>query len=123
MLRLLLRLVVNAIAFWVAVQVVPGIEARETLGTFLGVALIFGLVNALIRPVVLVLSCPLNIVTLGLFTLVVNALMLGLTAWLAQQLKIPFFIHGFVAAFIGALIISIVSWLLMLILPSENRGS
>ncbi len=121
MLRLLIRLVVNAIAFWVAVQVVPGIEARETLGTFLAVALIFGLVNALIRPIVLVLSCPINIVTLGLFTLVINALMLGLTAWLAQQLNIPFFINDFIAAFLGALVISIVSWLLMLVLPSEDR--
>jgi putative membrane protein len=116
---LAVRVLVNAVALWVAVALVGGvdIDARTTagkLGTLLVVAVIFGLVNAFLRPVVLVLSCPLLIVTLGLFALVANALLFWLTAAASSELGAPFHVDGFGAAFWGALVVSIVSWLLSL---------
>ncbi|MDQ2978143.1 MAG: phage holin family protein, partial [Acidobacteriota bacterium] len=78
--RFLLRLLINAAALWVATRVVPGISATGTPGTFLAVALVFGLLNALVRPLLTMLTCPLLILTLGLFTFVINALILWLTS-------------------------------------------
>lgn len=117
---LLLRLVVTAVALLVAAWIVPGIElgaARGQLTTnelvTLGlVAVIFGLVNALIRPIVFFLTLPLTILTLGLFLFVLNALMLLLTSWIAQGMELGFRVHGFVPALLGALIVSVVSWAL-----------
>ena len=82
--RILLRLLINSIALWVAVQIVPGIYAEDPL-TLLIVALVFGVVNAIIRPPLSLLTYPLLIVTLGLFIFVINALMLWFTAWVAGQ--------------------------------------
>jgi putative membrane protein len=109
---LILRLLINAVAIWLASHIVRGITPLDQLSSVLLVAVILGLVNALIKPVLRFLTCPVQILTLGLFTLVLNALMLGLTAWIAQQLSIPFAIDGFIAALLGALIISLVSWAL-----------
>jgi len=116
---LAVRVFVNAVALWVAVVLVGGvdIDARTTAGklaTLLVVAVIFGLVNAVLRPIVLVLSCPLIILTLGLFALVANALLFWLTAAVSNALGAPFHVDGFWAAFWGALVVSIVSWLLSL---------
>ena len=91
MIRLLMRLVINAAALWAAAVIVPNInlptnEAGVDLGALLVVALIFGLINALIKPVVKLATCPAYIVTLGLFTFVVNAGMLMLTSWIAGNL-------------------------------------
>jgi putative membrane protein len=88
--------------------------------TLILVALIFGVVNWLVKPVVKLLSLPLFILTLGLFTLVVNALMLLLTSWLSGKLGLDFQVQGFWAALIGGLIISIVSWAMHVILPDED---
>jgi putative membrane protein len=88
--------------------------------TLILVALVFGVVNWLVKPVVKVLSFPLFILTLGLITLVVNALMLLLTSWLAGRLNLDFHVHGFWVAVVGALIVSIVSWVLHLVLPDED---
>ena len=83
-------------------------------------ALIFGVVNFLVKPVVKLLSLPLLILTLGLFTLVVNALMLLLTSWLADQFDLSFHVDGFWTAVVGGLIISVVSWALNVILPDGD---
>jgi putative membrane protein len=107
--RLIMRWLINAAALWAAAYLVPGIDY---LGwpALLIVALIFGLINALIRPILKLLTCPLQILTLGLFTVVINALMLLLLSWLADQFAIAFWVEGFwPAAVLGALVVSVVS--------------
>lgn len=85
-------------------------------------ALIFGLVNALIRPILKFLTCPLIMLTLGLFTLVINALMLLLASWLGRQLGLGFYVEGFwPAAFLGALVISVVSFVLTMLIGDEDK--
>ena len=112
MARLLLRLVISGIAIWVASHLINGITPLDALKPILLVTLIFGVVNAMIRPIFAVITCPLQLLTLGLFTFVINAAMLGLTSWIAEQLSIPFNVDGFLAAFLGALVVSAVSWVL-----------
>lgn len=114
--RLLLRVIINAIALWVTAQLIGGISVTENFGGLLLVALVFGLVNAFIRPIVKVLTFPLTILTLGLFTFVVNALMLMLVAWLNVGLSIE---GGFLTALIGSIVISIVSMLLSSLLGDK----
>lgn len=106
MTRLLVRFVLTAATLALAAALVPGIELRGP-GTTLVAALAFGLVNAVVRPVLIVLTFPLTVLTLGLFILVLNALCL----WLASALVPGFEIRGFGAAFLGAAVISAVSWL------------
>jgi putative membrane protein len=119
--KILLRLLINAIALWVAVQIVPGIHAESPL-TILVVALIFGTVNALLRPLVAFFTCPMIIVTLGLFIFVINAAMLWFTAWVAGRLNLGFGIDGgFWAAFWGALVISLVSLAISLLIKEEKE--
>lgn len=112
----LLRVVINTLAILLAVNVVPGIEARGVL-TVLGAGLVLGLINAVVRPVLLILTLPLTLVTLGLFLLVLNAFYL----WLTSVLVKGFLIEGFWAAFFGALIVSVVSWLLTAFLSDRGR--
>lgn len=117
---ILLRLASNAVGLLVAAWIVPGFHLSVAGGhpraddwvALVIVALIFGAVNVVIRPVVLLLALPLQILTLGLFTYVVNALMLLLTSWIAQGMGLGFRIDGFVPALLGALIISLVSFAL-----------
>jgi putative membrane protein len=116
----LVRLLINAAALFVAAWLVPGIHlnAGDRLAdahdwaTLAVVALLFGVVNAIIRPVVFWLTLPLTLVTLGLFTLVINALMLMLTSRIAEALAVGFGVDGFGAAFVGALVISVVGLVL-----------
>jgi putative membrane protein len=108
----LVRLLVNAAALWVATQLVPGVTYSGEVLPFLGVALVFGIVNAFIRPVAKLLTLPLIILTLGIFALVVNGLMLWLTSSLSESLGLGFRVSGFWAAFFGSLVVSIVSTLL-----------
>jgi putative membrane protein len=118
--RILLRLLINAIALWVAVEIVPGIHADKPL-TILIVALIFGVVNAILRPIVAFFTCPMILVTLGLFIFVINALMLWVTAWVAGTLDLGFGIEGgFWPAFWGALVISAVSLALSLVIKDDD---
>ena len=120
--RILLRLLVNAIALWVAVEIVPGIYAESPL-TILIVALIFGVVNAIIRPAIAFFTCPMIVLTLGLFIFVINAVMLWFTAWVARTLDLGFGITGgFWSAFWGALVISLVSFAISLLIKDEDRG-
>jgi len=109
--KLLVRILVNAAALWVAARLVPGIDAGG-IGSVFAIAIVFGVLNALIKPFLTLVSCPVILLTLGLFTLVVNAVMLMLTAWLGRKLGIDFRVDGFVAAFLGALLISVVSTIL-----------
>ena len=116
--RFLLRILINAAALWVAASVVGGIHAGG-VGSILAVAVVFGVVNALVRPLLKLLSCPIIFLTLGLFTLVLNALMLMLTAWVGRQFGIDFTVDTFWAAFLGALIVTIVSTVLSWFVPDE----
>ena len=120
--RLLLRLIINAAALWVAAALVPGIrfaaEGPTPIGSLLLVAFIFGLVNAIIKPVLALATCPFYLLTLGLFTFVVNALMLMLTSWLAGP---RFVVDGFWAALLGSIIISLISTLLSAFLIEPER--
>jgi putative membrane protein len=117
---ILLRLVINAVALLVTAWIIPGIHlgaagphpTKHDWTTLLIVALIFGFVNALIRPIIFLLSLPLEILTLGLFTFVINAFMLLLTSWIAQGMGLGFRVDGFLPALLGALIISVVSFVL-----------
>lgn len=112
---LLIRWLVNAVALWLTVLVVPGLTFTSgDVVQVLLVAAVFGLVNAVLRPIITVLSCPLVVLTLGLFILVINALMLMATGWLAGQLGLGFEVSGFWPALIGGLIIGIVSAVLTL---------
>jgi len=106
------RLLVNAAALWVATQVVPGVSYHGGIAPFVVVALIFGIINATLRPLTKLLTCPIILLTLGLFALVVNGLMLWLTSTVADSLGIGFRVNGFWPAFWGALVVSIVSTLL-----------
>jgi putative membrane protein len=90
--------------------------------TLIGVALIFGLVNAIVRPIVRLLTLPLFVLTLGLFTFVVNALMLLLTVWISGRLDLPFVVDGFGAALLGALVISVVSFMINVALPDRYES-
>ena len=116
--RILLRLLINAVALWAAVLIVPGIYADNALA-ILVVALIFGVVNALIRPLVAFFSCPMIILTLGLFIFVINALMLWFTGWVAGIFNLGFEVNGLWAAFWGALVISLVSFGISVLIKDE----
>jgi putative membrane protein len=114
--RFLLRLLLNGVAVFLAANVIPGIGVSGP-GAALIAGVILGFVNAIIRPVLILLTLPATIVTLGLFIFVINAGCLALAAWLVPG----FTIGGFWAAFLGALFISIVSWLLNAVLADKRR--
>lgn len=112
--RLILRWLISTLAIFAALYV-PGIEFNGP-GWQIGiVAIIFGLINALVRPLLLLVTCPIVILSLGLFSLVLNALLLGLTSALANSINIDFTVDGFWPAFFGGLVISIVSLLLQML--------
>lgn len=108
--KLVLKLAVYAAALWVAVSLVDGLAFEGSWVALVAVALVFAAVNAVVKPVVQVLSLPLILLTLGLFLLVVNALMLGLTIWLAGALGLGITSTGFGATLLGAIVVSIVTW-------------
>lgn len=115
--RFIIRTLINAVALWVAATFVNGISYdRSSLVGLLLVALVFGVLNALIRPILALVTCPLQILTLGLFTLVLNAIMLLLTSAVAGALGLAFHVDGFIAAFVGAIVVSIVSIVLSLVI-------
>jgi putative membrane protein len=121
---ILVRLIVNAVALLVTAWVVPGIHlaaarphaTRHDWLVLLVVALIFGVLNALIRPILVLLSLPITVLTLGLFIFVINAFMLLLTSWIAEGMGVGFRVAGFLPALVGALIISVVSFVLTRVL-------
>jgi putative membrane protein len=123
--QFLVKTIANAAALAVAIWLLQDITltgentGRQTI-TLILVALLFGLVNFVVKPVVKLLAFPLFILTLGLITLVVNALMLLLTSWLADKLGLAFHVEGFWTAVLGGLIISIVSWAMNMVLPDDK---
>lgn len=123
--KLLLRWLINALALFAAAVVVKGVGVEEGRWAgwvvFAAVAVIFGLVNALIRPLLKVLTCPLILLTLGLFTLVINALMLWLTGAISQFFDLGFYVDGFWSAFLGGLVVSVVSVALNLVVRDEEE--
>jgi putative membrane protein len=118
-----LKVVVNAVALWVATLVVSGITVGSTgggkVGTLLVVALIFGLVNAVIKPVIKTVGCAFYLITLGLIGLVVNALLFLLVGWLSVKLGLPFHVGGFWAGFWGAIVVAVVGFVLHVIIPDR----
>ncbi len=124
--RLIIRVLVTAASMLVATLLLPGIEltAGSTVSkvlTLVAVALIFGIINAVLKPIVKVVGCLFYILTLGLIGLVVNALLLLLTSWVADKLNLPFHVTGFWPAFWGAIIIGVVGWLLNITLGRERQ--
>jgi len=124
--RFLLRLAVSAAALAVATAVLPGLQltagsTTSKLLTLIAVALIIGLINAFLKPIIKTIGCLFYILTLGLVALVVNALLLWLASAVAGWLSLPFHITGFVPAFLGALIISVVTWLLSVLIPDGKK--
>lgn len=119
---IIIGILVTAAALWVATIVVPGIRIESSLSSFLIVAVIFGLVNVFVRPVAKLLSLPIRILTLGLFTFVINALMLMLTAWIAgDAMSIAgSTLDQILSALIGSLVISLASTVIGWILPGKN---
>jgi len=120
--HVLLRLLINAAALWVATQLVSGITYTGDGVSLLGVALVFGVLNVLIKPVLFLISLPFVILTLGLFTLVLNALMLLLTASVSDALGLGFAVAGFEPALKGALVVTIVSFGLSLFVSDGDSS-
>jgi len=118
--RVLLRLLINAAALWVATRLVSGISYTGDGASLFGVALVFGVLNVSIKPVLFLLSLPFVILTLGFFTLVLNALMLLLTAAASDALGLGFSVAGFVPAFKGALVVTVVSFVLSLFVSDSD---
>ena len=124
---ILLRILVSAAALGVAAWVIPGIVVTghsdaTRAGTLLVVAIIFGIINMVLKPVIKTLGCAFYVLTLGLVAVVVNGLLLWLASYVAGQLKLPFHVNGFVAALEGALIVAVVSWVLHLVIPDRWDG-
>ena len=117
----ILRVLINAAALWCAARFIEGISYSGRWPGLIGLALVFGFVNTFIRPVLRFLSFPITILTLGLFTLVINALMLLLTASIAMRLGIGFTVRGFVPALLGALCVSLLSIVLSGLLINERE--
>lgn len=119
--RFLLRLAATAVALWVAVLIVPGITYTGGAIGLLAVALVFGIANAVIRPILKLLTCPLVVLTLGLFIFVLNAFMLWLTSELSLALGIGFDVDGFWAALVGAIIVGLTSTALTLLVGAAEE--
>ena len=122
-----IRVLINGVAIWFATLVLPGLEVvggesdLQHIGIILAVALVFGIVNAVVKPIVALLSIPLYILTLGLFTIIVNALMLMLTSWITESTSWGLRIDNFGVACWGAIIISVVSFALSVLTSSRSR--
>ena len=120
--RALLRWVINAVAVWAAIVIVPGLSVEDEWTVYLWVALILGLVNALIAPVLKLLTCPLILLTLGLFTLVINGAMLWLAGVISREVGLGFYVRDLWAAILGSLVISAVSLVLSALTGANREG-
>ena len=118
--RFLVRLLINAAALWAAVHLVHGIHFTGTPVQLLGIAIVFGVLNAVLKPILVVLSLPALILTLGLFTFVLNGVVLWVTSSLSSALGLQLAIDGFWAAFLGALVVSIVSMALSVFVSEKS---
>ncbi|RLK24326.1 putative membrane protein [Micromonospora sp. M71_S20] len=123
----LIRLAITAVALWITTLIVPGVEVSGRSGTttavtLVVVALIFGVVNAVLKPLIRVFGCVFYLLTLGLFALVVNALLFLLTDRIARALDLPFHVDGFWAAFWGAIVMAVATWLISVVVPDRWEG-
>jgi putative membrane protein len=122
--RFLLRMVINGLALYIAIILVPGIEVQNPSPlTYVWLALIFGILNALVKPILKLVTCPVIFLTLGLFTLIINTALFYLTGWVGEQFGVGFTIDSFGWAFVGALVVSIVSVFFNVVLRDELRAS
>lgn len=123
---IIIRLAITAVSLWLATVVIEGIrlDTESTagqVGTLLAVAVIFGIINAVLRPIIKTVGCGLYVLTLGLISLVVNGLLFMLTSWIAGQLDLPFHVDDFwPSAVLGALLVGIVSWVLNMLVPDGS---
>ncbi len=123
---IIIRLVITAVSLWIANLVISGIELTTDsvtgkIGTLLAVAVIFGIVNAILRPIIKTIGCGLYVFTLGLVALVVNGLLFLLTSWIAGRLDLPFHVANFwPSAVLGALLVGVVSWILNMVVPDGS---
>jgi putative membrane protein len=111
-----IQIVVNAAALWVAVQIVPGLDFSGDWWKLVLVAVIFSLVNTYLRPILRILTLPISVITLGIFLLVINAAMLLLTSAISDQLSLGFHVADFLAAFLGAIVVAVVGWILSMVI-------
>lgn len=123
--KILIKLIITAVAVWVATLVIPGIQLHThstagKIGTVIVVALIFGIINAVLKPIAKTIGCLAYAITFGLISIVVNGLLFWLTSYVAGQLKVPFHITGFVPAVLGALLVGIIGWVLSLIVDRDD---
>ncbi len=118
-----IQILVNMAALWVAVQIVDGISFGGEWWKLLLVAVVFSLLNTYLRPILRILSIPFTIITFGIFLLVINALMLLLTSAVSGALHLEFSVHGFGAAFLGAIVVAIVGLLLSMLIGTGRMAS
>jgi putative membrane protein len=120
-----IQLLINAAALYVAVLIVDGLDfsfdSEQAWLKFVVVAFIFGVVNTFVKPILRLLTLPITMMTLGIFLLVINALMLLLTGWISDQLDLGFVVDGFLPALLGAIVISIVGFLLSMVIGATRR--
>jgi putative membrane protein len=120
---IIIRLAITAVSLWIATLLIDGIQLTtdsvpSKIGTLLAVAVIFGIVNAVLRPIIKTIGCGLYVLTLGLIAVVVNGLLFLLTSWIASRLDLPFHVENFwPSAVLGALLVGIVSWILNMLVP------
>jgi putative membrane protein len=124
--RILIKLVITALALWLATVLIHGINLTThstagKIGTLVVVALIFGIVNAVLKPIIKTIGCLAYALTLGLISIVVNGLLFWLVSYIAGKLSLPFHITGFVPAVLGALLVGIVGWLLSLLIDRDEK--
>ena len=123
---IIIRLVITAVSLWIATVVINGIELTtesvpRQIGTLLAVAVIFGIVNAVLRPIIKTIGCGLYVLTLGLIAIIVNGLLFLLTSWIAGQFDLPVHVDDFwPSAVLGALLVGIVSWVLNMLVPDGD---
>ncbi|MEV0267622.1 MAG: phage holin family protein [Hamadaea sp.] len=122
---ILLRLAVSAVALWIATLLISGIRLTTDsvlgqIGTVVAVAAIFGVVNAVLRPIVKTVGCAFYVFTLGLIALVVNGLLFLLASWIAGQLGLPFHVDNFLSAVLGALVVGLISWVVNLAVRDKD---
>jgi putative membrane protein len=123
---IIIRLVITAVSLWIATLVISGIELTTDsvtgkVGTLLAVAVIFGIINAILRPIIKTIGCGLYVFTLGLIALIVNGLLFMLTSWIAGRLDLPFHVADFwPSAVLGALLVGVVSWVLNMVIPDGS---
>ena len=123
---IIIRLVITAVSLWIATLLINGIQLTtesmpRQIGTLLAVAVIFGIVNAVLRPIIKTIGCGLYVLTLGLIAVIVNGLLFLLTSWIAGQFDLPFHVDDFwPSAVLGALLVGIVSWILNMLVPDGD---